>query len=250
MTDTCVVVTGASGPLGRVVALRATSDPRVARVICVHNRSNPDTPGPDTLSGVDLSTEEGVERLSTAVAAAGCAQLSLIHCAGSFPPFRPLHQTSLDAIAASFGSNTLSFIGALQATLPHMRKATWGRILAFSSHTAAHNYPYAGAFNIAKAALESAVRMCANENARFGIAANTILAATLQTEPERELKPDGRYDDWVALEDLAMFALDTALSGSLYLNGSALHFWRYSDSYFGTSVLDRNSIRLRDIDPE
>lgn len=250
MADTCVVVTGASGPLGRVIAARATEDSRVARVIRVYHRSAPEIACSDSLTGVDLVTEEGVAKLASAVNAAGCERVALIHCAGNFPPFAALHRIGLDAIAASFGSNTLSFIGALQAILPHMRKAAWGRILAFSSHTTSQNYPYAGAFNIAKAALESAVQMCANENARFGVSANTILAATLQTEPERELKPDGCYDDWVSPEDLATFALDTALSGSPYLNGSALHFWRYSESFFGSSVLSRNSISLHDIDPD
>lgn len=249
-SKTCLIVTGASSVLGKAVIVAARSDPSVARVICTYRGSVPEEIGPDVLTGLDLVTDKGIAQLSGALKELDGCSLALVHCAGLFPPFQPIHRTSLDAIGAAFDSNTRSFIGAIHAVLPEMRRRMWGRIVAFSSHTASQNYPYAGAFNIAKAGLEAAVQVVANENARFGISANTLLVATLQSERERALKPNGRFDDWVAPEDVAKFALTTALSETSHLNGSSLHFWRYSASYFGTSILERNALRVEDIDPE
>lgn len=244
------MVTGASGPLGSAVLRAAAATFGVTRVIGVYRTCRPSLPSENDLIGVNLATNGGSNKLAAALEQISETQLALVHCAGYFPPFAPIHRAGLSQTTQAIASNTLSFIGALQAVIPEMRRRRWGRVLAFSSHTANQNYPFCGSFTMAKAALESAVQVVANENARFGIAANTLSLATLQTEAEQKLKPSGHYEDWISPDDAAKYALDLVTSHPPLLNGSTLQFWGYSSSYFGNSVLARNDLKLEEIDPD
>jgi NAD(P)-dependent dehydrogenase (short-subunit alcohol dehydrogenase family) len=249
--EVCAVVTGAAGGLGRAVIEASAKRKRIKRLVAVYrNRvaSNP-VKNQISLNGLDLSTEEGVDRLETAISAHASLGIVLLHCAGMFPAPVPLHKLKMEEFTSSLSANVVSFVGAIKSVVPVMRARHYGRIIAFSSHTQKDAYPYMGAFNAAKGALEAAVQTAANENARFGIAANTINVATLQTEPERLMKPSGRFSDWVPVDALAEFALDLALSTRTGLNGSNLHFWLHSQSFFGSSVFERNSINQSEIDP-
>ena len=246
------MVTGAAGWLGRAVMEQSTLRPSVGAVIAVYRRTPPPLSVPanaTVLSATDLATAEGIRALRSAVEGCGLHDTALLHCAGAFPPAAALHNVGLDTVRQSLAANVESFVGAVSALVPIMRSGGRGRIVAFSSHTRREAYPFIGAFNIAKAALEAAVQTVANENARFGITANTISVATLQTDEERRIKPAGRYADWVPPETLSEFALDIALSGKAGLNGSELHYWLYSSSFFGESVFARNSIDPSEIDP-
>lgn len=247
--DLSLIVTGAGGWLGREIADAARS--RVGHVIAVYKGEAPEAAaGLTTLGGVDLATQDGVQRLAQEVARAATGRLALVHCAGSFPLPKPVHSMGLENFEQSLRANALSFVGAVTAIVPAMRRRKHGRIVAFSSHTRGDNYPFFGAFNAAKAALESAVLTVAHENARFGICANAVCVATLQTEEERRIKPRGLYADWLSTKTVSELALDLAQSADVALNGSMLQYWRHSASFFGSSVFERNSIDVDEIDPE
>lgn len=248
--DLCLIVTGASGFLGKAIVDFAVKDPRVSHVIAVHRRPCGKTKGNcENLGSTNLATDAGIARLQRKIERRSESKLALVHCAGDFPALSPLHAVPLTDLRTTIDNNLTSFLGAMKASLPSMRRNGWGKLLAFSSHARIEHYPYMGAFNLAKAALESAVRTAANENARFGISANTILIATLKTDTERGLKPKGSFDDWLEPSDVASFSLDIISTEGCHLNGSLLHYWQHSDSFFGQSAFERNSIDMGKIDP-
>jgi NAD(P)-dependent dehydrogenase (short-subunit alcohol dehydrogenase family) len=249
--ETCVIVAGAAGFLGNALVRAAEAAPEVSRVLAVTRR--PDVrglEGSDVRGGIDLADPNGIAVLREAIEGLDEPRIALIHCVGNFPRLAPLHRTSLEDFTRTIDSNLTTFVGVMQAVVPAMRRRRWGRLLAFSAHARAENYPFMGSFNVAKAALEAAVQTAANENARYGIAVNAISIATLNTEVEKELKPTGSFSDWLEPADVAGFALDLALSGPIHLNGSIVHYWHHSDSFFGESAFARNSIDRDTLDPE
>lgn len=249
--STCLIVTGASGELGRAVLAAAIERPDVNTIIATtrRNSSASDCEKVRALHDVDLSQEVGVRRLTAAVEKIEANHLALLHCIGTFPVAAPLHKHALDDVGSIMAANVTTFIGAVKALLPSMRKVRSGRVVAFTSHTQDAAYPFLGPFNMSKAALRSAVQTLSHENARFGIAANAIAVATLQTAVERQIKPAGSYEDWVPVEGLAAFAIDLCTAFPPHVNGTELQFWTYSPSFFGESVLTRNSLEIAEMDP-
>jgi NAD(P)-dependent dehydrogenase (short-subunit alcohol dehydrogenase family) len=246
-----LIVTGATGELGSGVLRAALAREDIDLVIAT-SHSRPIHAMSDKLvklENLDLASPSGIIQLTELLSRLGKASNGLLHCAGSFPEPMALHRMDMLQISSVIAANTITFLGAAKATLPHMRSAKWGRLVAFTSHTQGAAYPFLGAFNLAKAALLSAVHTLAHENARFGIACNAIAVATLRTEVERQIKPQGRYEDWVSVDDLSKYAIDLAFSDSSSVNGSELHYWRYSESFFSESVFERNSLDLKSKDP-
>jgi NAD(P)-dependent dehydrogenase (short-subunit alcohol dehydrogenase family) len=249
-SGTCLIVTGAGGILGTALARAGAKRPDVTRVIAVSRVAADVAEADHILPGIDLATEEGVLSFRSAVGGIEEDHLALAHAAGRFTGFAPLHRTGLATVRTSLEGNLLSFIGAVEAILPAMRARRGGSIFAFSAKTRDENYPFMGSFNLAKAALESAVQTVANENARFGITANIIRLATLKTEVERAIKPAGDFEGWLDPDRAAETTLNVMLMGDASLNGSRLDLWDYSRSFFGSSMLARNSLRLAEIDPD
>jgi len=249
---TCVVVTGAGGELGRSLLLDCANRTDIDRVVATTRMRSIEAVSQNqvVLPDLELTSPEGVARLRSELENIQMDRLGLVHCAGVFPMPQALHRHSLTTVGESFASNVLSFLGAVQAVLPVMRRLHDGRVVAFTSHTLQESYPFFGAFNLSKAALLSAIRTLANENARFGVAVNALAIATLQTETERRIKPGGPYDDWVPPDGVSHYALDLATSDRESLSGSEIHLWRYSSKFFGGSVFDRNSLVENEMDPE
>lgn len=247
--STCLVITGAAGELGKKVLEAALADPSIDRVIATSRARSivGQSKKLVTLPGLDLSGPSHGD-LAAAVDQFDATDVGLLHCAGAFPAPAPLHRTSLTEVTSAFSANTLSFLGAATAVLPYMRRRRVGRVVAFTSHTQGAAYPFMGSFNLSKAALLSAVRTLANENARHGVAVNALAIATLQTQTEREIKPAGAYEDWVSVEGLAEYAIYLATKEQTRLNGNQLHYWGYSRSFFEQSIFDRNSLDLDVLD--
>ena len=246
-----LIITGATGELGSGVLRAALAREDIDLVIAT-SHSRPIQATSDKLvklESLDLASPLGIVQLTELLSSFGKAKSGLLHCAGSFPDPMALHRMDTLQISSVIAANTLTFLGAAKAILPQMRLAEWGRLVAFTSHTQGAAYPFLGAFNLAKAALLSAVHTLAHENARFGIACNAIAVATLRTEVERHIKPQGRYEDWVSVDELSKYAIELAFSESSNVNGSELHYWTYSESFFSESVFERNSLDIKGRDP-
>lgn len=248
----CLIITGAAGELGQHVVRTSLARADIDTIFVVTRRRRVGISDPRIieLCNVDLTRESDILRMSKVSESLHNVRIGLIHCAGSFPKLGVLHKSPLSLTKRIFAENVLSFIGATRAIIPAMRRNGCGGILAFTSHTQSAAYPFMGPFNLSKTALLSAVQTIANENSRFSIAANALAIATLQTETERNIKPTGAFADWVPAEEVARFAADLVLFGSAAVNGSEIQFWRHSDSFFGRSVFDRNSIHPQKLDPD
>lgn len=205
MQGTAVLVTGASGALGPFVcqAFLAAG----ARVFGV-SRSGArvlDHPAFTPLA-VDLqSSASALEMVTQVVAAAGRLDV-LAHLVGGFAPGATAETTD-DVFERMIDLNLRSAFYTIRAVLPQMQRRRSGRIIAVGSRAATEPAAGAAAYSASKAALIALIRAVAAENATFGITANVVLPATLDTPANRQVMPDADRRLWVKPEQVARVIL-------------------------------------------
>ena len=177
------LVTGGSRGIGRGVATRLARDG--ARVAIAY-RSNK-TAAQQTLrqlQGVgadcvavetDIANPERAEQLvQTVVDRFGRLDV-LVNNVGDFR-WGTLSDTSLDDWKGIFASNLMTVVYVSRASLPHMRKGRWGRIVNMGAVGAERAFGQAkiSAYAAAKAAVVALSRSLALEEAKNGITVNVV----------------------------------------------------------------------------
>jgi 3-oxoacyl-[acyl-carrier protein] reductase len=87
-------------------------------------------------------------------------------------------ESLLDGLTA----NVVGTLALVEAVLPGMRAAGWGRIVLISSDVVEQPLPAAASYPVAKGALETAARVLAAREARHGILTNVVRPGFTLTE--------------------------------------------------------------------
>lgn len=189
MTERVALVTGASKGIGRAAAAALAADGRM--VACAY--------GTD-----DAGAKETVRMIEEAGGRAGAFQAdvadadavtSLIEAVASDlgPPVVVVANagTNRDGLAVRYPRqdwerilrvNLTGAFACIQATLPHMMKARWGRIVAVSSAAALRGNAGQVAYSASKAGLVGMIRSLAKEYGGRGITANAVCPGFVDTE--------------------------------------------------------------------
>lgn len=181
-----VLVTGGSQGIGRAVAMRCAAEGW--RVVTL-DREAPakPLPGEDHLV-VDLADAEATaQALAKIVAARPVTRL--VNNVGTVRP-GTLEQATLADLDAVLALNLRCAIQCAQALLPGMRAAGMGRIVSIASR-AMLGLPARTVYAAAKAALVGATRSWAAELAPFGVTANVVAPASVDTPLWQRLNPPG-----------------------------------------------------------
>jgi 3-oxoacyl-[acyl-carrier protein] reductase len=184
MSKRRVLVTGASKGIGRAVADRLAADGH--EPIGLARTAPPDFPG--QFHAVDLSDRAATAQTLDKIVADGGVD-AVVNNVG-FARFGRIGSIDLDDLFTTYDMNVRIAVQVVQAVLPGMVEAGWGRIINVTSLTtlgAAERTPYAGA----KAALETATRIWAGELASTGITVNAVSPGPIETEMYRERSPAG-----------------------------------------------------------
>jgi 3-oxoacyl-[acyl-carrier protein] reductase len=120
----------------------------------------------------------------------------------SGPPPGPAEGFGLDAYRDAVELSMLSHIGLVQAALPHLRAAGWGRILMIASETIKQPIPEYALSNIARLGLIGYVRTLVHELGDSGVTANVLAPGCTATHLVLDQLPAG-VDREVALRDFA-----------------------------------------------
>jgi NAD(P)-dependent dehydrogenase (short-subunit alcohol dehydrogenase family) len=107
-----------------------------------------------------------------------------------FARFGHIGSIDLDDLFTTYDMNVRTAVQVVQAVLPGMIDARWGRIVNVTSLTTlgvAERTPYAAA----KAALETCTRIWAGELASTGITVNAVSPGPIETEMYRQRSPAG-----------------------------------------------------------
>ena len=106
--------------------------------------------------------------------------------AGGPPPGQP-STTSLDGYQQALDLNLKSTIALVQAAVPGMKEAGWGRVVAITSSGAKQPIPFLAASSVARAGVTSFIKPLATEIAEHGVTANTIQPGMHLTDRVKEL---------------------------------------------------------------
>jgi len=188
-----VLVTGATGPLGKVVVARFAADgSRLALV--GRERAKLDAQAADTALDADRWLPV-VGELTDAAAARAVVEAVverfgridvLIHLVGGWAGGTPVVDLDPDEVREMLDQHLWTTLHVAQAVVPGMVERGFGRVLAVTSPFAAHPAGKGASYAIAKAAEEVLLRSLARETSGSGVTANLVVVRTIDAKHERE----------------------------------------------------------------
>ncbi|MCA2318690.1 SDR family oxidoreductase [Mycobacterium intracellulare] len=184
MTAKRVLITGASKGIGRAVAdrLAVSGDMPVGLA-----RARPDD-FPGEFYAVDLTDRAATDAVLERALRDGRVD-AVVNNVG-VARFGRIGSIELDDLFTTYDLNVRTAVQVVQAVLPGMLSAGWGRIVNVTSMMTlgtAERTPYAAT----KGALEACTRIWAGELAQSGITVNAVAPGPIETEMYRELSPAG-----------------------------------------------------------
>jgi len=220
MIGKVVVVTGASGALGKVVAASALA--RGARVAGIdHAKSQPDAgDNKIELGGVDLTDEAQAKRAMATVAERFGKIDALINIAGGFA-----FETVADGDSATwhrmYALNVLTTLHASRWAIPHLAAAGAGRIVNVGAMGALQAGSGMGAYAASKAGVHRLTEALAAEW-KGKITVNAVLPSIIDTPANRASMPNADFTKWVRPEELANVILFLVSDAASAVTGALL----------------------------
>jgi len=221
-----VLVTGAAGNLGRVVA-NAFAE-RGANLVLVDLRRDSlerafGTEGERRLlvptnlldqEQVHAAVRKAVQRFKRIDV--------LCNLAGSFRMGEPVHATSDETWNFLFDINARTVLHAVRAVVPQMIENGGGKIINVGAYAAQKGVAQMGAYCAAKGAVIRLTEAMAAELREQNINVNCVLPTVIDTPENRAAMPGADPGRWVAPEDLANTLLFLASDGARAIHGAAL----------------------------
>jgi NAD(P)-dependent dehydrogenase (short-subunit alcohol dehydrogenase family) len=226
MKGKVVIVTGASGALGKVVVDIAIG--RGARVAAIDHAAKPQAAtGPDRfeIGGVDLSDAAQAKKAIDAAAAHFGSLDVLINVAGGFA-----YETVADgdALAAPNQNwekmhrlNLLTALNASRSAIPHLMKSRAGRIVNVGALGALKAGAGMGPYAASKAGVHRLTDALAAE-LKGKVNVNAVLPSTIDTPANRASMPDADFGKWVSAQELANVILFLASDEASAVTGALL----------------------------
>jgi NAD(P)-dependent dehydrogenase (short-subunit alcohol dehydrogenase family) len=220
MDGKVVVVTGASGALGKVVAEAALA--RGARVAGMDHAASqaPATANRIEFGGVDL-TDAVQARKAIDAAAAHFGKLdALINIAGGFA-YETVAEGDPKTWQRMYALNLLTALNASRAAIPHLAASGTGRIVNVGAMGALQAGPGMGAYAASKAGVHRLTEALAAEW-KGKITVNAVLPSTIDTSANRASMPTADFGKWVTADELANVILFLASDAASAVTGALL----------------------------
>ena len=210
MKSRTIVITGASKGIGRAHSNRLAAEGH--QVVGIARHADPTFPG--ELITVDFADAEATKTALHELAARRHID-GIVNNVG-LVRLQPLDQVELRDLADVLDLNLRPALQTVQASLPGMRAARFGRIVNVSSLTVlgiAQRTSYAAA----KAALISFTRTWALELATSGITVNAVAPGPTETELFRDNSPPGSVSEarFLAIVPMNRFARPTEIAAAI-----------------------------------
>ena len=220
MNGKAIVITGALGALGKVVAEEALA--RGARVAGIDHAVSQFAATADRieLGGVDL-TEAAQAKQAIDKAAAHFGRLdALINIAGGFT-----FETVTDGDPATwqrmYALNVATALNASRAAIPHLIASSNGRIINIGAMGALQAGPGMGPYAASKAGVHRLTEALAAE-LKGKITVNAVLPSIIDTAANRASMPKAEFSKWVTPKELADVILFLASDAASAITGALL----------------------------
>ncbi|MCA1388912.1 SDR family oxidoreductase [Bradyrhizobium yuanmingense] len=214
MQGKILIVTGAGGALGQVVA--ETALVRGARVAGIDHASSQTAASADhiDIAGVDLSDPAQAKTAVDAAAKHFGRLDALINIAGGFA-FETVGDGDIATWQRMHALNVLTALNTSRAALPHLAKSTAGRIVNIGAMGALQAGNGMGPYAASKAGVHRLTEALANEW-KGKVTVNAVLPSIIDTAANRADMPKADFSKWVTPQELAeviLFLASDAASG-------------------------------------
>ena len=220
MDGKVVVVTGASGALGKVVAEVALArgarvagiDYSPAQIAANGNRID--------IGGVDLTDATQAGKAIDAVASHFGRIDALINIAGGFA-FEAIAEGDPKTWQRMYALNVLTALNASRSAIPHLVASGTGRIVNVGAMGALQAGAGMGAYAASKAGVHRLTEALAAEW-KGRITVNAALPSTIDTPANRASMPKADFAKWVTPEELANVILFLASDAASAVTGALI----------------------------
>jgi 3-oxoacyl-[acyl-carrier protein] reductase len=220
MNGKVIIVTGASGALGKVVAETALA--RGARVAGVDHAVSQIAPTASRieLGGVDLSDAAAAKKAIEAVVAHFGSCDALINIAGGFA-FETVAEGDAKTWQRMYALNVLTALNTSRAAIPHLAASSAGRIVNIGAIGALQAGLGMGAYAASKAGVHRLTEALAAEW-KGRITVNAVLPSTIDTPANRASMPTADFGKWVTPLELAEVILFLVSDAASAVTGALL----------------------------
>ena len=215
-----VVITGASGALGKVVADTAIA--RGARVAGIDHADAKSGTTADRieLGGVDLSDPaQALQAVDAAAAHFGRLDV-LVNIAGAFA-FETIADGDPKTWQRLYTINVTTALNASRAAIPHLVASAAGRIINIGALGALQAGAGMGAYAASKAGVHRLTEALAAE-LKGKVTVNAVLPSTIDTPANRRDMPKADFTAWVTADELANVILFLASDAASAVTGALL----------------------------
>lgn len=205
-----VIITGATGSLGTVVAGKLAEQGARLALIGTNAERLDRLAGDLRLAGDRVLTvvanlgEQGAaqESVSRVLEKFGRVDV-LLHLVGGWTGGKGIAEGAVDELENMLDQHVWTTFHLAQALVPRLVENKWGRILVVSSAYAANPPAKMGPYVSAKAAQEALVLTIAREAVGTGVTANILQVRTIDAKHERDREPSPRNANWTTPEEIA-----------------------------------------------
>src|SRR6266850_2457785 len=220
MDGKVIVVTGALGALGKVVAEVALA--RGARVAGVDYGTSQIAATPDRIEfgGVDLSDPAQAKKAIDAAASHFGRLDALVNIAGGFA-YETVAEGDPKTWQRMYALNVLTALNASRSAIPHLTASASARIVNVGAMGALQAGSGMGAYAASKAGVHRLTEALAAEW-KGKITVNAVLPSTIDTPANRASMPKADFGKWVTPQELADVILFLVSDASSAITGALL----------------------------
>ena len=146
----------------------------------------------------------------------------VLHLIGGFTGGVAVADLDPDVVRGMLDQHMWTTLNIVQAALPGMLAAGWGRIAAVGSRAALEAAPKVASYAIAKAAEDTILRTVAREVVGSGVTANALIVGTIDEAHERDSAPTPKNASWTTPEEIAAALLYLCSDEAGAINGTRL----------------------------
>lgn len=229
LNERTVVITGATGGLGRVVAGQmAALGARLALVssdlekVEAQGRELGLPPERWLAYAADLTQpQNGQAVLAAATQKFGRVDI-LLNLVGGWSGGKTVPEVAAEEVSGMLAQHLWSTFYLAQAFVPHLLSNGWGRMVIVSSPNAGAPPAKGAAYSVGKAAQEALMATIAEEVKGSGVTANVIRVKAIDTEHQRERQPSPKTAAWTTPEEITGAILYLCSDEANMVNGVCL----------------------------
>ena len=225
-----VLVTGASGNLGQVVAREFAA--QRAKLVLVAREAEAlkalagELQTESMTEAADLGDPASVDALVERIEARFGGIDVLVHTVGGYAAGKPVHETDVDVLEKMINLNVRPiFVTAGRVAKSMVARGAGGKIVVVLAKSALKGSARNAAYTASKAAAQRIVESMALELRDLGINVNAVLPSTIDTPVNRAEMPNADPAKWVTTKDLADTILFLASAQADKIHGASLEVY-------------------------